>query len=120
MKKKVEERVKEYLEVSKRTTPGPWEWEYCSPGYLLGGARIPKEYGWGIPTVLDAKVSEDGNDCNVIGSKEDREFIASSREMGPKLAEALLVAIDTLRRFEICDSDYMLEKIEAIFGEKVE
>ncbi len=81
----------ELKRLCEAATPGPWEWDYASPGWLLGGNAQPHADGQPgrlISCVLDGAVSDDGNDCNVLASDADRAFIAASRTYMP-----LLVAV---------------------------
>ena len=83
--------IKRARELLARITPGPWEWGYAHPGWLLGGRP---EYrsdppGYDIPCVLDGIQSEDRNDCNVLASDDDRAFIAAAPDLVARLCDAL-------------------------------
>lgn len=131
---KASEQIAEFLKLAEKATPGPWHWDYCSPGYLLLGPTVPTDYGGKIPCVLDAKASDDGNDCSVLGSLEDRVYIATACNLGPCIAKALQIAlryIDDIAEKAKCDATYspdctpcsasdVLVAIDSIFNPKDE
>lgn len=86
-------KLEEIRKLCDEPTPGPWKWLYssqglfASPGYVLHQGNLGKG---GI--VLEGSGSE--NNYGVICSAKDREFIAASRNLMPKLlaiAEAVQV-----------------------------
>lgn len=99
-----------------KMTPGPWHWEYASPGFLLGSYSAGTQ-GDGyriIKCVLDGAVSEDLYDCNVIGDVADRDGIAALRNVADELIAVAKAAKDYCnKRNCFCGTCVALAALEA-------
>lgn len=78
--------------IVSKMTPRPWVWIWAHPGYLLMQKDPEKEHHH-KKCILDGKIEEGGNDCNIIGDKTDMDGIVTLRNC----AEELLGVVDKAR-----------------------
>jgi hypothetical protein len=95
---KLKQELREFLELSKAATKGPWKVE-TSRAYRLDDDFTHNVIG-------------PPSDFMYLQEKPDATFIARSRNISPAMAECLLVAVEALEWMntgshgnEVCDND---------------
>lgn len=113
-----EQSARRLLELAGKATSGPWYYGSVTYDNHPPVAMVSTDLGMINP------LNHDHHICGMDAKKMDTaEFIAESRTLAPKIAEALLVAMQILDDWaplipnydDICDA---FQRIEKIFVEK--
>ena len=103
---KLQDRLREYVEQSKKATPGPWKND-CGNGQIetldwrvliaerVGNYGRRKDVEGMYPDYAEDKIPE-VEALLAYDNENDMDFIAASRTLGPLAAEKLLEALDVI------------------------
>lgn len=106
---KAEDAAKRIIELAGKATPEPWSWHMHGGDFLISNAESP-----------DRKNVMTG-DLQFYNVPFDAVLIAESRTLAPKIAEALLICMEWVKRIhsygEVADYEVqnLNESIEKLF-----